>query len=270
VPAADLYQVLINELLRTERLVTHVWVLPDEILAGVPFTALWDDETQQPLIARTTVAIAPSAGLLVRRLSGVATRDRQPRALAVGASSADGRLPSLPAADAEATEVASMFPGAQLLVGPQATRQVVLARLRHVNVVHFAGHALANFEYPHLSRLVLRSDDGQVEGLTIADIVDSDADLDLVVLSACRTAEGPAVGGEGALSLARAFASAGGPVVLATSWDVGDAAASSWVRSFYAEVRSKHAPALAAAVASRRMISDGAGPRDWGAWMVSY
>lgn len=55
----------------------------------------------------------------------------------------------------------------------------------------------------------------------------------LVVLSACRTADGLLVDGEGILSLARGFSAIGTPATIAGLWNVNDVAASVITGSFY-------------------------------------
>jgi len=61
---------------------------------------------------------------------------------------------------------------------------------------------------------------------------------DLVVLSACRTAIGEDQGGEGLISLTRAFHYAGARSVLASLWDVDDASTAELMIRFYRHLLS--------------------------------
>ena len=56
---------------------------------------------------------------------------------------------------------------------------------------------------------------------------------DMVVLSACQTALGEEVRGEGLLGLTRGFMYAGSPRVVASLWDVKDDATAELMRRFY-------------------------------------
>jgi CHAT domain-containing protein len=119
----------------------------------------------------------------------------------------------------------------------EASRETVLSEpLRQARVVHFATVALMNGEHPELSGLVLslvdktgRSRDGF---LRLHDVYNLELDADLVVPSACRTAVGRVVRGEGVVSLTRGFMYAGAPRVLASLWDVRDEASSELMKRF--------------------------------------
>jgi CHAT domain-containing protein len=104
-------------------------------------------------------------------------------------------------------------------------------------VLHFATHGLINDARPELSGLVLslfdeagRPRDGF---LRLADIYNLDLPADLVVLSACRTAIGKNVRGEGLVGLSRAFMYAGSARILSSLWTVDDAATAELMAEFY-------------------------------------
>jgi CHAT domain-containing protein len=56
---------------------------------------------------------------------------------------------------------------------------------------------------------------------------------DLVVLSACRTALGKEIKGEGLVGLTRGFMYAGAPRVVASIWDIRDDATAELMKRFY-------------------------------------
>jgi CHAT domain-containing protein len=123
-------------------------------------------------------------------------------------------------------------------LGLAASRDTVVSGdLSGYRILHFATHALLHPSHPELSGLVLslvdergRPRDGFLRAHEIRDLV---LPADLVVLSACRTAVGPEVRGEGPLSLARSFLDAGAARAIVTLWSVNDEASAELMRRFY-------------------------------------
>lgn len=69
--------------------------------------------------------------------------------------------------------------------------------------------------------------------LRLYDIYNLRLGSDLVVLSACRTALGSEIRGEGLIGLTRGFLYAGAPRVVATLWEIDDRATAGLMKSFY-------------------------------------
>jgi CHAT domain-containing protein/tetratricopeptide (TPR) repeat protein len=117
-------------------------------------------------------------------------------------------------------------------------------------IVHFATHALLDGRNPELSGIVLslRDEKGQEQDgfLRLQDLYALDLSADLVVLSACRTALGREVPGEGLIGLTRGFFHAGAPRVVATLWDVQDGATAELMARFYRGLLQEKLPAAAA------------------------
>ena len=65
----------------------------------------------------------------------------------------------------------------------------------------------------------------------------------LVVLSACRTALGREVYGEGLIGLTRGFMYAGAPRVVSSVWNVDDRASAQLMARFYEAMFDQAAPA---------------------------
>jgi len=111
------------------------------------------------------------------------------------------------------------------------------AELGRYRIVHFATHGLLNNERPELSGLILSLVDaeGQPQSgfLRLHDIYNLKLPADLVVLSACNTALGKEVRGEGLVGLVRGFMYAGAARVVASLWKVDDEATGVLMKRFY-------------------------------------
>jgi CHAT domain-containing protein len=96
---------------------------------------------------------------------------------------------------------------------------------------------LINSVHPELSGLVLSLVDPQgrpQEGfLRLHDIYNLKLGADLVVLSACQTALGKDIRGEGLIGLTRGFMYAGAPRVVASLWEVDDRATAELMKRLY-------------------------------------
>lgn len=119
-----------------------------------------------------------------------------------------------------------------------ASRETVFnSRLDQYRIIHFATHGLLNCQHPALSGIVLSLYDEQgrpIDGFVrLHEIYNLKLNAELVVLSACRTALGREIRGEGLVGLTRAFMYAGTPSVVASLWDVRDQATSELMSRFY-------------------------------------
>ncbi|HZZ37564.1 MAG TPA: CHAT domain-containing tetratricopeptide repeat protein [Acidobacteriaceae bacterium] len=123
-------------------------------------------------------------------------------------------------------------------------------------VVHFATHAFLNPVQPDLSNIMLSRLDAaghpQAGALWFSDIASMRMPVDLVVLSACQTANGEELPGEGLVGLSYSFLIAGSRRVIGSLWDVDDAATAELMRRFYqALYQEKESPAEALRSAQR-------------------
>src|SRR6185295_1927895 len=120
----------------------------------------------------------------------------------------------------------------------EASRETALRPdLGQFDILHFATHGLLNSQHPELSGLVfsLVDKDGQPQNgfLRAHEIYNLKLNAGLVVLSACQTALGKEVRGEGFIGLTRGFMYAGVPRVVASLWQVPDRATSELMKQFY-------------------------------------
>lgn len=143
--------------------------------------------------------------------------------------------------------------------GFDATRERLLsADLTQYAILHFATHGLLDPKHPEFSGLVLSTvgrDGNEQNGfVSLQDIYSIRAPVDLVVLSACQTALGKDVRGEGLLGLARGFMYAGASGVVASLWKVEDKATAELMKQFYTNMLRKGMPPGAALRAAQNTI----------------
>jgi CHAT domain-containing protein/Tfp pilus assembly protein PilF len=157
-----------------------------------------------------------------------------------------------------------------------ASRKTATSReLADYRIVHFATHGLLNSRRPELSGLVLsmvdREGKPQNGFLETAEVYELKLGADLVVLSACQTALGKEVRGEGLVGLTRGFMYAGAPRVMASLWRVPDYATTELMTFFYQAVLGKGmrpAAALQAAQAAMRRDRRWAEPYYWAGFIL--
>ena len=111
------------------------------------------------------------------------------------------------------------------------------ADLKSYRIVHFATHGLINSRHADLSGIVLSLVDreGKPENgfLRLYDIYNMNLSAELVVLSACQTALGKDIKGEGLVGLTRAFMYAGASRIVASLWRTEDRATALLMNRFY-------------------------------------
>ena len=120
----------------------------------------------------------------------------------------------------------------------RASRELATsADLSAYRVVHFATHGILDTQHPQLSGLVFSqvSEEGEPRDgfLRLHDIYQMRLSADLVVLSACETALGKNLRGEGIVGLTHGFFHAGATQVLASLWPARDRATAELMRRFY-------------------------------------
>jgi tetratricopeptide (TPR) repeat protein len=221
-------------------------IVADGPLHRLPFDAL-ELPTGGALVRRLATVLAPSARLLhawwTAPSAGTAGK-----IIAVGDPrvNATANLVRLAASGREARQVAGFGGAAELLTGARATEAALKrARWDSARVLHLATHAVVEDQGVMSSALYLTPGEGEDGQLGVAEIVGLPLDLDLVVLSACRTLGGDVVSGEGLQGLTTPFIEAGARAVAATYWPVGDRSIVPLVTRFY-QALSRGRPVVAA------------------------
>lgn len=263
--------------------VEEVLVVADGPLAHLPIEVLIPPAAARPWGATARFIYGPSATVLLTLLNRPAQTgwERTMLALANPAggsrsaasaerSWADQERPTpLPYAGPEARAIRDLFRerGADLLIGSRATPRRWLdldpSRYRYL---HFAAHARVSDRRPEETHLVLSG-----SNLYLPEIRRLRLHADLVTLSACETALGRRVRGEGIIGLPHAFLSAGARGAVVTLWRIGDRSAADFMKDFYKEVHAGRNPADALHAVRGRWIATGgpvAHPAHWAPFVL--
>jgi CHAT domain-containing protein/Tfp pilus assembly protein PilF len=192
----------------------------------------------------------------VGRLAAAARPEPEPGIVDAERSAHDvglDRLPRLPFSRLEADAILALVPAGSALRATDfaATRDLAVSpELGRYRFLHFATHGFLDAAQPELSGLVLSLVDSQGRPrdgfLHSFDVYGLHLQADLVVLSACRTALGAEVRGEGLIGLTRGFMTAGAPRVVVSLWNVSDHATADLMARFYRGLLQQHLPAAAA------------------------
>ena len=127
--------------------------------------------------------------------------------------------------------------------------------------VHFATHGILAGDVPYINQpaLVLSqtADLGGEDGfLTMSEVLKLPLRAEMVVLSACQTALGREVTGEGVVGLTRAFLYAGSRAAVVSLWPVDDASTALFMGRFYEHVKAGQPPARALARAKQDLRAE--------------
>ncbi len=248
-------------------------IAPDGSLFYLPFELL--DEPAGAgalLLERRAVSYLPSLSLLAGRpparprpalrFVGLAN-PRLPTLTpeAAGAASLLAErfgLAALPAAERETELAAERLGGSSVVERGAAASETRLRELaaRGAAVLHLAAHTVVDEELLAGVALFLAADPANDGFLTAAELAALPLQVDLAVLSGCRTALGARGDGRALASLSGALLGAGARGVVASLWEVGDRSTAALMEQFYFELARGRPPAEALRRAKLRLRSD--------------
>ena len=248
------------------------WLIKDEVLHYLPFSVLPPPEGEGYLISDHDIVGLPSATYGVRLRKTLAQRTLAPEMIAVFADpifrERDERMgplahsptPGYPPhlrrslaelqvedlgrlhySGSEATAILDMIPDRHrkmAAIGFEATRDKLLnTDLSCYRILHFSTHGLLHPNHQELSGIVLSLYDtnGNLQDGFVRSYHFDNRDLpvELVTLSACRTALGDNLRGEGMWSFGRTLMGAGAARILASLWKVEDRPTAQLMQNFY-------------------------------------
>ena len=257
--ANSLFDLLLQKpLLGLEEGIERLQIIPDDLLLQISFDVLpfekmeTTNRTALPyLIKKYAIGSAYSGQLL-------STSRKQKPGLSLFAgfgleyddftlagikgidSLTNGSLGKLLYSDDEVLEIAELLEG-DVWVNAQASKSIFLAKAANYQLLHLAMHGLVDKEQPLHSTLVFtRKTDSTDYLLSAADLYALPLHAEMTTLSACNTGNGQLAPGEGIRSMARAFAYAGCPSLVASLWNASDFSNKQLLLSFYTYLRAGH------------------------------
>jgi CHAT domain-containing protein len=217
--------------------VRRLVVVPDGSIHDTPLDALSTGPTTA-LVDDYEVVELPSIRFLGQRpLSGEALDPAASVMVLAG---------DAPGVNDEVASIGAAWHAGRVAVrlGARASETFARRGATSYQIIHFASHAVADAGDPLASHIRLAADTANDGFLHASEIVDTGMPVQLAVLSACETAAGRFLRGEGLMSLGRAFLAGGAQGVVGTLWPVGPATAG-LMEAFYARLAAGAAPAAA-------------------------
>jgi CHAT domain-containing protein len=200
--------------------------IPDSAFRNLPFASLYDGK--QYLIEKYATAINPALQLLTANTPKIA----EYKALV-----AYDRFPPLPEVKSELDAISSVGITATELIDSTFTSNSLADNIKQSSyqVVHLATHG--QFSSQANETFILAAD-GPIDALELEKLLQSrdrnlTAPIELLVLSACETAEGD---NRAALGLAGMAVKAGAKSTLASLWQIDDRSTAILIGEFYREL----------------------------------
>jgi CHAT domain-containing protein/Flp pilus assembly protein TadD len=246
--------------------INRLFIIPDGELLQIAFDALlyeptttWEGKDNPYLLRRYATTQAYSNRLLFDGQAGARTKGYAGEYLGFGIEYDDYTLDELeklagtpdsliqkraagklPYSDDEVLEIADILNGTAI-VNRAATKQQFFAQAKDFRMLHMAMHGVLDEANPLQSGLIFsRTDDSTSFILRAGEIYQLQLAADMAVLSACNTGYGRLEKGEGVRSLARAFAYAGCPSLVASLWEAPDNASKQILVEFYRFLQEGH------------------------------
>jgi CHAT domain-containing protein len=273
-------------------------IVPDELLAFLPFEALITDKdtegrlsyrTLSYLLYKNPVSYALSSTLYFRETKYKPV-EKIKKLLAFAPSYSGDKINSdiltrqgtrqyyrnnlnpIPGVKEEVDGISKIIK-TDIFEGVNATEKLFKDTARYYDMLHLSMHTIINNTYPMFSKLAftLVNDSTEDGLLNTYEIYNMNLNARLAVLSSCCSGEGILKKGEGVMSLSRAFMYAGCPGIVMTLWVIDDKSGVKLMINFYKELVKGKAKDEALRIAKLKFIEEGnltvAHPFYWAAYI---
>jgi CHAT domain-containing protein len=230
--AKELFDILIRPASHLLSSGKTICIVPDKILAILPFETLISPCTETYLLESWAISYCPSSSVLVACINEAKHKTSFPseKLLGVGNPTFDpslfNQLSTLPAAEMEVNRIAEYYENKVILTTNGAAEAKVRREMQAAHVIHLATHSVLDSDSPLRSRILLtkgrRGKGAEADGILESyEIYEMQLPYTrLAVLPSCQSGIDRYYKGEGMMSLARSFMAAGVPTVMASLWKV--------------------------------------------------
>jgi CHAT domain-containing protein/predicted negative regulator of RcsB-dependent stress response len=232
----------------------HLIVAPHEVLHYLPFQALLKGDDY--FGDRYTISYSPSASVYYLCCAKSATASRGTLVMGVPDAAA-------PYIEDEVKAVASVMPGAETFLGPDATLDVLRDKGAQSRFIHIATHGWFRQDNPMFSSISLGNSE-----LSLFDLYQLSLPAELVTLSGCGTGLNVVVGGDELVGLKRGLLYAGAQGVLLSLWDVNDQSTADFMKLFYERLSSEPNKAKAVQYAMKEIRKQRPHPFYWAPFVL--
>ncbi len=289
--SSELYTLIIYPFERELRSADRLLICTDGPLHSLPFASLTDSRGRSLIEFKPVIKlISPTVLHETRKRSRTGNKLKMaafgnplyPAVNEPSENDADTRsirglneLSPLPATEKEVAMIAALFgENVQVFTAENAKEETAKHIDSSFSHIHFACHGIVDEQFPLNSGLALSVPDGRDENaengfLQAWEIFESmRINADLVTLSACDTALGKEMGGEGLVGLSRAFNYAGARSVLASQWKVSDESTFELMKLFYGFLSEGMSADKSLQQAQKKMKEAGYHPFHWAAFQL--
>ncbi|MCY7356140.1 MAG: CHAT domain-containing protein, partial [Rudanella sp.] len=226
--AQYLYRRLIEPLAKYLADKTSLIIIPHNDLTQLSFDVL-ENEQQQYLLEQFDITYQYSASFLRPESKPLLVPNQMLAVAPFNVTGLGNGMGVLPASELEVSGLKGMK-----LTNQNATKTRFLQLARQASIIHLATHAIANNDRPDQSYIAFAPQPNAENKLYAHELQYGILDkVKLVFLSACETASGQLIRGEGVMSLSRALSYAGCPNLITSLWKAEDNATAYISRQFY-------------------------------------
>jgi CHAT domain-containing protein len=172
----------------------------------------------------------------------------------------------------EVDGVLRVIPQSKKYLNLSATKKDFFAASKNCSIIHAPTHGILNPTDPSQSFIAFSQHGDSLrrsELLFVNELYSRFLNVDLIFLSACQTATGKFIAGEGNISLGRGLAYAGVRSFISTLWNVPVAPKASIAADFYQSFLLQNQPKdMALALAKRLAAEQYPDPNDWAGFVL--
>ncbi len=261
----ELFQSLINNSLQqTPNSVEHLIIIPDDLLAYLPFSLLLKKEDESSkhrsfktlpyLFKQYGISYNYSAAFWLKYLNkkpAPTQNDFIGFAPTFSAYNSGKKLSPLSCNTREVDQIAKHFQTKDIHLERDATLEEFKTNATNYRIIHLATHTTLDNQNSAFNRIYFSD-----HYFSQNDLHQVKLNASLAVLSACNTGSGELKKGEGVMSLSRGFIHAGCPSILMSLWSVDDCTTADIMLNYYKGLKAGKTKEVALLVAKEDYLKN--------------